>query len=139
MHILFKKTITGCEKEKIRSFIDNIITELRTWKEISESYEYEFRLILYELIANGAFHGNKGLCNKKITATLQVVDNKTVDITIQDEGSGFDYSSIYAGLYPCDKNPFSERGRGLKLIKALCNEIKFNSKGNIVNIKKTLQ
>lgn len=138
MQVIFRSSVTGCDRKKIRSFIDSIISKIKSWREIPEDEEYEFRLILNELITNGAFHGNKGLCTKSITATLQVIDNDTINIIIQDEGKGFDYSKIFEGLYPCDKNLMLESGRGLKLIRALCSDIRFNTKGNTVRIRKKI-
>ena len=40
--------------------------------------EYEFRLVLNELIANGTIHGNKRLGDKTITAQIDAIDKYTV-------------------------------------------------------------
>jgi len=96
-------------------------------------------LILNELIANGTVHGNKRLCDKTITAQIEAINLKTISITIADEGSGFDYKRFFERAYPCDANPFSETGRGLKLIKAMCDDIQFNQKGNQIQICKSIK
>lgn len=106
---------------------------------LSDSEEYEFRLILNELIANGTVHGNKRLCDKTITAKMECIDGHTISITIKDEGSGFDYRPIFENAFPCDTNHFSERGRGLKLIKAICDNIRFNHTGNQIQICKSIK
>jgi serine/threonine-protein kinase RsbW len=137
--ILFSKSITGCESNCIRAMIQDMMECIKAWKRLSDDEEYEFRLILNELIANGTVHGNKRLCDKSIKAKIIAIDHETIGITIQDEGSGFDYRNFFNNIYPCDANPYSERGRGLKLIRAVCDDIVFNQNGNEVSICKTIK
>ncbi len=138
MTILFSKKVTGCESSCIRSLIQDMMDSIKGWKKLSPCDEYEIRLILNELIANGTVHGNKRLCDKSITAKIEVIDHETIQITVQDEGTGFDYRSFFSSNYPCDINPFSEGGRGLKLIKAICDDIAFNHTGNQIRICKSI-
>lgn len=138
MSTLFCKRITGCESNCIRAMIQDMMDCIKAWKKLSDDDEYEFRLILNELIANGTIHGNKRLCDKAITAKIEALDQETIGITIQDEGMGFDYRRFFNNGYPCDVNPFSERGRGLKLIRAICDDIVFNQAGNQIRICKSI-
>jgi len=137
--ILYNKSITGCESKCIRAMIKDMMDCIKSRYALSDSEEYEFRLILNELIANGTIHGNKRLCDKSITAQIEAIDPYTIGITIQDEGSGFNYKEFFSREYPCDANTFSERGRGLKLIKAMCDNIRFNYIGNQIKISKSIQ
>ncbi|HHY83241.1 MAG TPA: ATP-binding protein [Clostridiales bacterium] len=139
MSILYRKSITGCESSCIRSMIQDMMNFIKSQYELTDDAEYEFRLILNELIANGTVHGNKRLCNKSITAQIETIDQNTVSITIQDEGCGFDYSSFFSNAYPCDVDLYSEGGRGLKLIKAICDSIRFNEVGNQIKICKSVR
>jgi len=106
--------------------------------ELDKENEYEFCLILNELIANGTIHGNKGLCTKSITAKIESVDNNVIRITIKDEGAGFNYKEIFRAICQKKCDCYSERGRGLRLIKAFCDEISFNDIGNEVSILKSV-
>jgi anti-sigma regulatory factor (Ser/Thr protein kinase) len=137
--ILYSKVISGCESSCIRKLIQDMMNCIRSVYNLSDSDDYEFRLILNELIANGTVHGNKRLCDKSITAQIESLDGDTIGITIKDEGSGFDYRSFFRNAFPCDTNPYSERGRGLKLIKAMCDKIRFNHSGNQIQICKTIR
>lgn len=139
MNILFNKKITGCESSIIRSMIQEMMNCIKSWKALSDDDEYEFQLILNELIANGTVHGNKGLCTKAIIALIEAIDLETICITIQDEGTGFNYKDIFNGAYPCDLSLYSERGRGLKLIKLICDDIAFNQSGNQIRISKSIR
>jgi len=137
--ILFCKRITGCDSNCIRAMVQKMMNCIKAWKSLSDEEEYEFRLILNELIANGTVHGNKRLCDKTITVRIEAVDPNTIEITIQDEGMGFDYRRFFREGYPCDMDPYSERGRGLKLIRAICDDIMFNQAGNQIRIYKTIK
>lgn len=139
MSILYSKVISGCESSCIREMIQDMMDCIKAMHNLSDCEEYEFRLILNELIANGTVHGNKRLCDKSITAQIEAIDRETISITIRDEGSGFDYRSFFETAYPCDSNLFSERGRGLKLIKAMCDNIRFNHNGNQIQIRKSIR
>ena len=139
MSILYRKSITGCESGCIRSMIQDMMNFIKSQYELTDDAEYEFRLILNELIANGTVHGNKKLCDKSITAQIETIDQDIVSITIQDEGCGFDYNSFLKNAYPCDNNIYSERGRGLKLISAICDSIRFNESGNQIRISKSVK
>ncbi len=139
MNTLFQRRITGCEPYRVRNLIQDIMERIRIWNVLTEDDEYEFRLILNELIANGTIHGNKGQCTKGITATIQEVDPNTLCIIIQDDGLGFNHQDECASLYHRDISSFSERGRGLKLIRAICDDIQFNQTGNRICINKSIR
>ena len=106
MSILYSKVISGCESSCIRKLIQDMMDCIKSKYILSDSEEYEFRLILNELIANGTVHGNKRLCDKTITAKMECIDGHTISITIKDEGSGFDYKRFFENAYPCDINHF---------------------------------
>lgn len=137
--ILYRKSITGCESDCIRTMIKDMMDCIKSRYPLSIVDEYEFRLVLNELIANGTIHGNKRLGDKTITAQIDAIDKYTVGITIEDEGSGFDYKGFLNQEFPCDKDPYSEGGRGLKLIKAICDHIRFNQGGNQIMISKSIK
>ena len=139
MSILYSKSVTGCESNCIRAMIKDMMDSIKSNYCLSAEEEYEFRLILNELIANGTVHGNKNHCDKTIKAKIEAIDLITVCITIEDEGSGFDYHGFFKHEYPCDSNLYSERGRGLKLIKSFCDNIRFNHTGNQIRIIKSVE
>jgi anti-sigma regulatory factor (Ser/Thr protein kinase) len=88
-------------------------------------------LILRELMANAHEHGNRGNRDKSIFLKLVVSECDELRITVEDEGDGFDYSSI---LSPPDHDSSDNRGRGLTLIASVSKKITFNSKGNCVTV-----
>ncbi|HCS75827.1 MAG TPA: hypothetical protein DIW17_18385 [Clostridiales bacterium] len=139
MSVLYSKCIIGCESDCIRTIIKEMMDSIKSNYCLSAEEEYEFRLILNELIANGTVHGNKNHYNKTISAKIEAIDLITIGITIEDEGSGFDYHEFFTHEYPCDSNLYLERGRGLKLIKSFCDNICFNQTGNQIKIRKRIE
>jgi serine/threonine-protein kinase RsbW len=63
------------------------------------------------------------------------VDSEVCEIRIVDTGRGFDSSSVFAA------DPSDESGRGITLMRALVDRVKFESKpevGTIVHLEKQL-
>lgn len=139
MSLLYKNEIKGSSPSIVRTLIDDMINCIKNWNNLSDDDEYEFRLVLNELICNGVFHGNKGCSNKKVKVGIEVVDSMTLDIWVKDEGSGFDYDKILKNCY--NRRPYfllSESGRGLLLVKAICNNIQFNNNGSLIRVRKSI-
>lgn len=137
MTILYNKKITGCEAISIRNLIKEMMASIKNIIDISEEEEYEYRLILNELITNSTIHGNKCVCDKSIIASIRVINNSYITIKIEDEGQGFNYKEAINRLGEKSRQ-LSERGRGLMLVSSLCDDVKFNKNGNEVCIKKKI-
>jgi serine/threonine-protein kinase RsbW len=88
----------------------------------------------FEEAANNAItHGNGGDPAKKATIDLRVGQGK-VEITLQDQGPGFDYSHV---ADPTSKeNLLKESGRGVMLIHSFMDEVHYNESGNRIRLVK---
>ncbi|UMZ74488.1 ATP-binding SpoIIE family protein phosphatase [Natranaerofaba carboxydovora] len=88
-----------------------------------------------EMLNNSLEHGNKHDDSKKI----HIMFKKTSDyikVCIQDEGEGFDWNSrIEKNL---NTNDFSDEGRGLIIAKCCFDYVFYNSRGNRVNMIKSI-
>lgn len=62
------------------------------------------------------------------------IDDERLEITVRDEGDGFDYSKVASPI--SDENLSMPSGRGLYLTKQYFDEIKFNDKGNEITMIK---
>ncbi|NLJ41626.1 MAG: ATP-binding protein [Clostridiales bacterium] len=138
MKPLFKKQIIVNNPLAIRKLANEMMNHIRNWNSLDEEDLYEFRLIINELICNGIKHGNKGFCDKKVSIQIEEVDSNTLDISVKDEGPGFDYSHIGRNNHKRKCLEELESGRGLMLVNALCNKIQFNKEGNQVRVTKTI-
>jgi serine/threonine-protein kinase RsbW len=94
---------------------------------------FAVRLAFEEAVANGVTHGNNGDPTKTVTVNL-VVDEARVQITVCDEGPGFDYSHVDDPR--ADRNILKESGRGVMLIRCFMDDISYNGPGNCVRLVK---
>ncbi|HHV95839.1 MAG TPA: ATP-binding protein [Clostridiaceae bacterium] len=111
--------------------------------EIDEEILFELRVVLNELIVNAIIHGNKFDVRKKIKITSGLTKDKRAYFIITDDGDGYDYNYI---LKKCNELPhmacnehLSESGRGILIVKSLCEQIIFNKNGSEVMIIKKLE
>lgn len=77
-----------------------------------EDLNFDLRLILNELLINAFIHGNRKDINKCMHLRL-VIDDRTLRINIEDEGTG----TCKPHSYDCKQ--LKNHGRGLVLVKSL--------------------
>ena len=115
--------------------IEKISTKFATDAGFEESAVYDISIALTELVNNAIHHGNKNDKSKKVTVIFGS-DDKRVSISIADEGTGFNESSLNNPLEP--ENIMAENGRGLYLVRALMDDVdlKFSESGTEIIIFK---
>lgn len=130
MTVEFKYHGTVCsDLDKIRNFVDNILVKINYIIKDNDIL-FDVRLILNELIINGAMHGNNSIETKCVKLSLELKDDK-ITIQVEDEGKGinFDISSY-------DPTDLKCYGRGLVIVSGLSDE--FYIKNNKVIAIKNL-
>ena len=118
----------------IKVAIDGVMSGIEKIFVLPEARKYEIKLVMNELLVNCFDHA----CPKgKQTVALNVCakDDK-VRIRVKDNGQGFEYQYTHKSLQrPIDdKRLFSENGRGLMLVNAFCDNIKYYGNGNFVEV-----
>jgi serine/threonine-protein kinase RsbW len=93
---------------------------------------FAVRLAFVEAVANAFNHGHRGLSPDLDVAVAYKVDGARVVITIEDRGPGFDPSKIPDPTL--DENLENTSGRGLMLMKAYMTSVRYNGKGNKVEM-----
>jgi len=88
-----------------------------------------------EAVVNAVEHGNECDESKQVHVTCRIGADAVV-ITVSDEGLGFDPAQVPDPTLP--ENILREHGRGLFLMRSLCDEIRYNAKGNEITIVKKL-
>ena len=91
-----------------------------------------------EAVTNAVVHGNKNDLEKKVFIKLKA-DSSRVEITVEDEGNGFDPESIQSPIE--EGNLLKEVGRGIFILKSLMDKVDFiiqPQKGTIVKMTKFL-
>lgn len=114
----------------VKDFLKKTIFNLEKFI-MDEEIIYDIRLIINELVVNGALHGNELNEEKKVFLKIDL-DRDSIKILVRDEGSGIDYDS---SSYDC--NSLKCSGRGLFIVEALTDNLVL--KGNeVIAIKNIL-
>jgi serine/threonine-protein kinase RsbW len=107
-----------------------IMAELGT-SGFSQNDVFAIHLALEEALTNSVKHGNKMDPTKKVTVDYCIDANK-FEVTVTDEGKGFDPAGVPDPR--CGNNIYKADGRGLLLIRSYMDEVKFSNSGNSIHM-----
>jgi serine/threonine-protein kinase RsbW len=110
----------------VERLIDDVFAEYQ----IKEDYYGELLIAMTEAVNNAIVHGNKLDPSKQVKVTFDIIEDKTVRFTIEDEGPGFDYSNLPDPTAP--ENIEKPHGRGVFLMRQLSDKCDFLDEGRIV-------
>lgn len=128
--------------KNICTVVKDVICFLNTvYGEPDECVLFELKVILNELVSNAIKHGIEENADRYVRLAAGVTKNEQLLLMVEDDGQGYDYGKVlkngdehlFADL--CD---MKENGRGLLIVRNLCDKIKFNEKGNRVVVLKKL-
>ena len=94
---------------------------------------FALKLALEEALVNAVKHGNKLDPAKEVKVHYRVCDQR-VDITIEDQGEGFNPAELPDPT--ADENIDRCSGRGILLMRAYMSSVVFNPQGNKVTLSK---
>lgn len=140
------------KKEIYRGFITNdahvvcntvksIVSHLEKSVCINNEQSFDVRIVLSELLQNAIKHGNHLNGKKKVYMNVWMTRNGILNITVRDQGQGFDACKVLdveRGRCDCDVPELRECGRGLQIVKTLCDDMFFNQSGNCITVRKKL-
>ena len=92
---------------------------------------FAVHLALEEAFHNAVKHGNKMDPTKKVTIDY-AIDQEKVEISLTDEGEGFDPSGVPDPRV--GPNLYRPEGRGLLLIDAYMHGVEYNERGNALRM-----
>jgi serine/threonine-protein kinase RsbW len=81
-------------------------------------------------VNNAIVHGNKLQKDRKVKVTFEVIDDKVIRFTVEDEGPGFDYEHLPDPTAP--ENIEKPHGRGVFLMRQLSDRCEFLDAGRVV-------
>jgi serine/threonine-protein kinase RsbW len=117
------------EKLKI---VETLVDTLSKKLGVSDEVYGKILISTVEAVNNAILHGNKGDINKMVTVNMSA-DGSVLDITVTDEGEGFEYGNLPDPTDP--KNIENLHGRGVFLMRRLADAIEYNSSGNEVKMR----
>lgn len=121
--------------------VRGIISYLENSVGINSDQSFDVKIILNELLQNAIEHGNLLNCNKRVYMDVCIREKDILSITIRDQGQGFDVHKILNvenNHIDDDIMELPECGRGLLIVRSLCDDILFNHRGNCIKVKKRL-
>ena len=129
--------------ENIRETVNDILDYFdKVYGQLNETTHFELKVVINELLINAIKHGSKENEDKYVKVAAVLKNNEYAQLVIEDEGDGYDTTN--AGQYPTDSaepesiEELSENGRGIFIVRNLCDNITVNQKGNKVIVNKKL-
>ncbi|NLH96982.1 MAG: ATP-binding protein [Clostridiaceae bacterium] len=138
---IYSSTISS-ELSNVRLVVEELISCLkRNCGELCEEVLFDFRVILNEVLVNAILHGNHGDESKRVKIDAGTTEKGDVFLIIEDEGSGYDFESVCKKHKTAvtDLEDMIESGRGIMIVKSLCDKVKVNRKGNKIIILKSIE
>jgi len=93
----------------------------------------DVEIALREALANAIVHGNHEDRRKHVHVTCRCEPDE-ISIAVKDEGNGFNINSVPDPTTP--RNIVSIHGRGIHVIRALMDEVRFDEGGAVIHMKK---
>src|SRR5579859_54453 len=118
--------------EYIAPVVEHLMRAIGTHR--PDDSKLDIEIALQEALANAVIHGNYGDAGKQIDVSCRCGLDGTVDITIRDEGEGFDCRHLPDPTLP--ENRMSGHGRGIYLMCSLMDEVRYGDGGRTVHMRK---
>lgn len=107
--------------------VEILIEEIKNRYNLSNETYYNILIAISEAVNNAMTHGNKMDPNKLISFEL-FANPHELEIVVQDQGSGFDPTTIEDCT--TEDNLFKDSGRGIYIMKSLCDNLEIISSEN---------
>lgn len=112
---------------KVDEFIEERLRRLGIKKDLI----VDIAISVSEAVTNAVEHGNKNDSSKKVIISLKA-DSSRVEVTVEDEGGGFNPNILPSPID--DENLLKQQGRGVFILKSLMDEVYF-SRGSKKGVK----
>lgn len=112
---------------------DRIIDAVQA-QNYSDNDLFAIKLALEEAMINAIKHGNRLDPTKSVKVTAKVTHDQ-VEITVEDEGDGFDRADVPDPTDPANLEKSS--GRGILLIEAYMTSAEWSNRGRTLRMSKT--
>jgi serine/threonine-protein kinase RsbW len=118
-----------------RREVDNFVERIEEWG-VSHEESLALRHSLHEAVVNAVRHGNGGDPGRHVRICYRFL-NDDVLIEVEDEGRGFDRSTVADPT--TDENRIRPGGRGLLMMRHFMTSVEYNDRGNCVTMRRTCQ
>ena len=119
--------------DAVTPFVSQLMLFISKFRQPDGS-DLNIEIALREALVNAVIHGNREKPEKRVHVTCRCDTAGQVEITVRDQGEGFDRSAI---ADPTSQgNVLNTHGRGVYLIKALMDESWYEEGGTVVRMRK---
>lgn len=112
--------------------VEALVDRLSKKLGVSDEIYGKILISTVEAVNNAILHGNKGVESKTVTVDF-ISDGNIFEITVTDQGEGFDYNHLPDPTDP--KNIENLHGRGVFIMRSLADVIEYNTPGNQVKMR----
>ena len=127
-----KFRLSFSHRSEVPSARDKIIASLRE-RGYPQQDLFAVRLAINEALVNAIEHGNRSDPNKKVSIACRI-DRERAEITVTDQGAGFEPRSVPDCT--ADENLCKTCGRGIAMMRGFMDTVEFEGKGNTVRLVK---
>ncbi|MFI4912286.1 MAG: ATP-binding protein [Sedimentisphaeraceae bacterium JB056] len=124
-------TIEVTYPQNVQCLFQKIIDDIAL--NISDDDLFAIELSFVEAVNNAMIHGNGRSKKKKVKIDYGINDD-SIEITITDQGEGFNSQTLPDPTDNC--NLTKDSGRGLLLMEHYMDYVNYNKKGNQVKMRK---
>ena len=104
----------------ISPFVEQLMSPIAACR-AADGSEFDIEVALHEALTNAIVHGNREDPEKQVKVACRCGADGSVDITIRDQGEGFDSRTIPDPTVP--EGRMSSHGRGIYLMRAKMDEV----------------
>lgn len=121
------------EVAAISPFVDKLMLLIKKCR-CAPGNESDIEIALREAVENAVIHGNHEDPRKQVHVSCFCEAEEEVSIVVKDEGEGFDSHAVPD---PTAAEALqSSHGRGIYLMKAFMDEVRFEDGGTVVRMRK---
>ena len=115
----------------IEHAVEYVTRHCYTCSDYARRFNLNFRVGLTEALSNAMLYGNGSDPQKRVRVEVDIKVQE-VAVRVTDQGSGFDPTTVPDPTHP--DNISKTGGRGIFLMRALMDEVRFNDQGNSVTM-----
>ena len=117
----------------ISPFVDKLMLLIKKCR-CAPGNETDIEIALREALENAVIHGNHEDPRKHVYVRCRCEADEEVSIIVKDEGQGFDSNALPDPTGPGAIQ--STHGRGVYMMKAFMDEVRFEQGGAVVHMRK---
>jgi len=130
--LVYKSMIVASTTVAVEAMCRELLQDVRC-QGFSDDELFGIHLAMEEAFLNAVKHGNKEDASKRVQVKC-VIGPEEFDISIADEGEGFDPQGVPDPR--SEENLYRSSGRGVLLMRAYMDSVEYNKQGNCVRMKK---